>query len=340
MPAYYTSKSAPLGLVDTTAADRACSGKGHARLLCLADLVKKDLTPQLLARMQLPYAVADARRWSNFPPMVYGNRVGVTLAELSPAQLGAAKAMLKEVAGTAANEGYDEMEQILNADDFLKNNTGQAGFASGNFQIAFLGTPAARGTWQLYFGGHHLALSHTYRDGVLSGATPSFRGAEPFTPFRENGRDNAPMAQEQGAFAAMLQALTPAEQGKARLSQTYTDIIVGPQLDDRFPATRAGVRAGELTPSQRQLVIRAIETYVTDIDPPDAAAILARYRAELPDTWLAYAGTPGMNTENDYVRIDGPSVWIELSMQPGRTVPGIHPHSVWRDRSGDYGGNK
>src|SRR5262249_9686880 len=89
LPASYTSKIAPLGPADMSAADRACPGKGHARLLCLSELAKKDLPPELLARMQLPYTVADAQRWSNFPPMGYRNRVGVTLGELSPAQLGA-----------------------------------------------------------------------------------------------------------------------------------------------------------------------------------------------------------------------------------------------------------
>jgi hypothetical protein len=66
---------------------------------------------------------------------------------------------------------------------------------------------------------------------------------------------------------------------------------------------------------------------------------MARYAAELPQTYIAYAGTPALMTENDYIRIDGPSVWIEISMQPGRSLEGIHPHSVWRDKLLDYGGN-
>jgi hypothetical protein len=341
LPSYYRNISAPLGSADSTVAEQACgSSAGHVRLVCLSDLLKKDLGPDLLARLQSGYSVADAQRWSNFPPMGYRNRVGVTLGELSPAQLGVVKAVMKEAAGIAANEGYDEIEQILNADDFLKNNTDDSGFASGNFHIAFLGTPAATGTWQLYFGGHHLAFGTTYRDGRMIGATPSFRGVEPFTSFRENGRDNAPMAQEQAAFAAMLQALSSEEQTRARLTQTFTDLIVGPQRDDNFPSTRAGVRVGDLSQAKQALVIRAIETYVRDIDPPNADAILATYRAELPETHVAYSGTTAVNAENDYVRIDGRSVWIELSMQPGRSLPGIHPHSVWRDRQTDYGGNK
>jgi hypothetical protein len=67
---------------------------------------------------------------------------------------------------------------------------------------------------------------------------------------------------------------------------------------------------------------------------------MAKYRRELNDTWLSYSGTPTLAAENDYVRIDGPSLWIEFSMQPGRIVQGVHPHSVWRDRTGDYGGNR
>ena len=67
---------------------------------------------------------------------------------------------------------------------------------------------------------------------------------------------------------------------------------------------------------------------------------MAKYRDELADTWLSYSGTPSLTAENDYMRIDGPSLWLEFSMQPGRIVPGVHPHSVWRDRSADYGGNR
>jgi len=341
-PAGYTNASVVLGAVDTAAADRLCStAKGHSRLVCLADTLKKDLNPALAAKLQLPYSVADAKKWSNFPPGIYRTRIGPTLGEFSPAQLVVVKALLKEAAGIAADEGYDEIEQILNADDYLKEHAPNPGaFASGNYHLAFLGTPAATGTWQLYFGGHHLATSSTFKDGSFSGGTPSFRGVEPFTRFTQNGRDNAPMAQEQQAFAAMLGALSADERTKATLSQTFTDIIVGPQRDDNFPTTRTGVRVGDLSPAKQELVIQAMRTYVRDIAQPRADVVELRYRARLADTFVAFSGTPTLTAENDYVRIDGPSVWIEVSIQPGRAIPGIHPHSVWRDRTGDYGGNR
>ncbi len=337
----YKNVNVNIGAVPTDAAAARCPQVGHARLVCLADALKATLNPELKARFQLPYSVADARKWSNFPPFGYSERVGATLGDFTPAQLGFVKAMLKESAGIARDEGYDELEQILNADDYLKANTDDpAGFSSSNFHIALLGSPGPKGAWQLYFGGHHTAVTNTYRDGRLAGATPSFRGVEPFTRFAMNGRDNAPMVQEQAAFAAMLRSLTLEQRKRATLSELFTDIMVGPQKDDNFPTTREGVRVGDLDKTQQALTLRAIETYVGDIDPPNAAAIMKRYTAELADTYIGFAGTPDMNAEHDYVRIDGPSVWIELSMQPGRSIPGIHPHSIWRDRKTDYAGNK
>jgi hypothetical protein len=339
--ARYTNTNIHMGAVSTAAADALCPQTGHPRLVCLANGLQHGMSPELRAQLRRPYSAADARRWSNFPPVGYPERVGPTLGDFTPAQLGFVKAMLATAAGLAKNEGYDELEQILNADDYLKaNTTDNAGFSSGNFHIAFLGTPAERGTWELYFGGHHTAVANTYRDGRLIGATPSFRGVEPFTPFTMNGRTNAPMAQERDAFAAMLTGLTPAQQREAKLDMIFTDVVVGPQRDDNFPTTREGVRVGSLDPHRQQLVLAAIDRYVMDISQPDAAAILRRYQAELGDTYVAFSGAPGMNAENDYVRIDGPSVWIEFSMQPGRSIPGIHPHSVWRDRRSDYGGNR
>ncbi len=57
------------------------------------------------------------------------------------------------------------------------------------------------------------------------------------------------------------------------------------------------------------------------------------------DCSISYTGTTGMTTKGDYVRIDGPNVWIEYSSQGGIVLSWQHPHSVWRDRKGDYGGS-
>ena len=132
--------------------------------------------------------MTEATQQSNFPPMGYPDRVGPILASFTAEQRGIIKAMLMQAASLTANKGYDEIEQILNADDFLQVQTSDtAGFSSGNYLIAFLGTPAAVGTWELYFGGHHLAFGNTFTDGVLTGATHHSGGWSRLCPLPRTG---------------------------------------------------------------------------------------------------------------------------------------------------------
>ena len=297
---------------------------------------------QSTALMQ-EYSLANAAKWSDLPQaLLRGDeaRIGLQLSTLDDDQQAALATLLQAATGTATNEGWDEIQQLWNADDYLAANGGGTDYGRGNYYIAFLGTPADTGTWELQFGGHHLALANTYTDGVLAGATPSFRAVEPFTTFSQNGVDNQPIQQEQAAFAALLGSLSADQQTTAQLSQTYSDILLKPGVDWQFPTSKEGIPVSELSADQQNLVLAAIQTYVGDIADANAEAILAKYTSELDETYVAFSGTTGMTEQDDYVRIDGPSVWIEFSMQRGIVLDGNHPHSVWRDRITDYGGTQ
>lgn len=316
---------------------------GISRIVRLAEAFKATLKEDQLSLLQLNYSKQDAARWSNFPQAFSRpNRVGVGLGQLTQPQLAAAKALMGQVlARDQANEGYDELEGILAADDYFGKTTGKATvFGSANFYIAFLGNPSATALWELQFGGHHLAVSNTYNKGKLTGVTPSFRGVEPMASVTANSKTYQPVEQERTAFSQLIESLTGAQKETARLSNTYSDLLLGPGADGKFPATRQGVKAGELNSAQQKQVVKAIGLYVDDLDPATARSIMAKYTAELANTYVSYAGSGTMNQTNDYVRIDGPGVWIEYSVQPSRDIPNTtHPHSVWRDRASDYGGN-
>ena len=318
------------------------SAQGLARVVCLAEAFKATLSPSQLAEAQRPYSKEDAAKWSNFPQQFSRpQRVGIGLGTLNAAQLGAAKALLASVLlPNVPNEGYDELEGNLVADNYLGTATSQTGtFGAGNYYLALLGTPSLTGRWELQYGGHHFAFANTYQGGKTAGVTPDFRGAEPNTPVSDHGRTYQPLEQERAAFAALLGGLSATEQAKARLNTTFRDVLLGPGQDGQFPATRQGVRLGELSAAQQKLALQAIRRYVGDLDAATAAPILARYTAELPATYLAFVGSGTMGKDNDYIRLDGPSLWLEYSGQPSRDFPGtVHPHSVWRDRTTDYGG--
>lgn len=327
---------------DPIVVSTCASATGIAKVLCLADAFKAQLDASQLATLQTTYSTISAKKWSNLPQGLVNSankRIGLSFGAMSTVQVQYAKALIKEISGTTTNEGWDEIQQLLNADEYLSVNGGGSTYGAANYYIAFLGTPATTGTFEIQFGGHHLACASTYKDGVLTGATPAFRGVEPFATFTLNSTTNQPLQQEQAAFTAMLNGLSSTELATAKQSATYSDLVVGPQQDGNFPATAVGIKGSALSATERALVLAAIKTYVYDIDDTDAATILAKYTSELDNTYVAFSGTTGLVTRNDYVRIDGPSVWIEYSCQNGIVLSPTHPHSVWRDKTKDYGGN-
>lgn len=319
--------------------ESCASLSGIEQVICLAEAFTSQLDDSQLSAVQLTYSVSTAKKWSNFPEAMYGQRPGLDFGSMNTTQIQYAKALLEAASGTVSNEGWDELQQLLNADDYLGENGGGSTYGSENYYIALLGTPATTGTFEIQFGGHHLAFANTYVDGLLVGGTPSFRAVEPFDAFSWDGETNQPMVQERDALAAMLNSLSSAQLTTAKLSSSFGDLLAGPQSDNNFPATPSGIACSELSSDQQALVLEAIATYVQDIDDENAATFMTLYTNELPDTYLAYAGNTGLASRNDYVRIDGPSVWIEYSVQGGVILSGTHPHSVWRDKNADYGGN-
>jgi hypothetical protein len=318
------------------------SVQGLEQIICLANAFKATLGPDQVTTLQRAYSRADAAKWSNFPEFSERpRRVGIRLGSLSEPQLKAAKALLAAVMNRSVpNEGFNELEGNLAADAYLGNLIGKTStFNAGNYYLAFLGMPSSTGRWELQFGGHHFALANTYDAGKLTGVTPSFRGVEPIAPITVNGHTYQSMEQERQSFAELLGSLTSEQQATARLSATFRDILLGPGADGQFPTVKQGMNVGNLNAAQKKLVLNAIRRYVEDLDPKTVASVMASYNTDLDDTYIAYSGSGTMSQGGDYVRIDGPRVWIEYSGQTSRDIPGtVHPHSVWRDRLTDYGG--
>ena len=334
-----------MGDISVPAATEDCDNSEHiTTLLCLISLLKSTLSEDNLSLIQTEYSLEQAKNWSNLPAGAFPERPGIFLGELSIKQRGMVKAILKEAASENRNEGFDEMVQTLNADDYIGtiSTDYKAAYSSYNGKLAFLGEPSEDGLWELYYGGHHFAFSNTYNNGKLVGATPSFRGIEPFPSFEMNGRENKPLLQERDAFSKLLTSLSENQQEKAKLKGTYRDILAGPQADDAIPEKQEGLAVSSLSEQQVSLLKEAIYTYVGDIHETEAKRYMEKYASEFNNTVIGYSGTTSLNSEDDYVRVHGPSLWIEFSMQSNKSTnqPGNHPHSVWRDRQTDYGGQK
>lgn len=308
---------------------------------------KATLTTTQQATLEQTYTASLARKWSNLP-CGSSCRNGIQFGALSTTQLTAALAVIEQALGTGSNQGYEEFEAIRVAEDYLYANGGGNGYTSSLRWISFLGTPSNTGSWMLQFGGHHYAANIAFNNGHVIGATPLFVALEPVT-FTYGGTYYEPMEDERTAFRNMLASLSSTQFNSAKLSTTFSDCLMSPGEtngnSNSMPSTKQGLVCSGLSTTQQSLVIEAMRTYVEDLDATTAASLMSLYTSELSSTYIAFTGsaTVGsastfLSSNTNYVRIDGPHVWIEFICQTGVVFPSqIHYHSVWRDHVSDYG---
>ncbi len=315
-----------------------------SKVVELANAFLATLSTSQQASVVLALNLTNAKKWSNLPCGV-SCRQGLAFSTLSATQLAAAKAVIQAASGTTDNEGYSEFLQINAADDVLGTKS-SGGYSSGYYIIAFLGTPSTTGKWMLQFGGHHYAQSVTYEAGAVVSTTPSHQGIEPKS-WTSNGVTYSPLAEEKNAMANMLASFTSAELASAKIASTFSDVTMVPgSTTNTFPTTKLGIKVSTLSTTAQAKVLAAMMPWINDLDDASAAAFTKIYQNELADTYVTYAsnasGTSGnastfFTTNTDYVRIDGPSVWIEFICQTGVVYPSeIHYHSVYRDHKRDY----
>ena len=320
------------------------SATGVTKIVCLANAFLATLTTTQQTSVVLTLNLTNAKRWSNLPCGL-SCRNGLLFSSLTSAQQTAALALIQAAAGTSSGEGYDEFSTIRTADDYLGTTT--SGYSSGNYVIAFLGTPSTTGKWMLQFGGHHYAQNITYDAGVVTSITPMHEAVEPAGSFTYSGTTyTSPLASEQAAMANMLASFSTAELATAKISSTFSDCLMVPgSTTNTFPSTKLGIKVSELSTAAQAKVLAAMLPWINDVDATSAASFTTIYTNELANTYVTYAsnssGVSGnassfLTANTDYVRIDGPSVWIEFICQSGVVLSGIHYHTVFRDHTRDY----
>jgi len=252
------------------------------------------------------------------------------------------------------------------------------GYGAGLYSIAFVGTPSKTSPWMLQVAGHHLAYNITYNAGKTS-ATPTFLGVEPpnwsvdasgavtvTASATAPGAQHAPLEAQRKAVYDLAEAIQAdsATAAAAKLSGTFTDVLMGASgnTDANFktlayPTSARGLQYGAMNATQQAYVRAAIAAWVNNQASDVAASLLGAYLgdAALKDTYVAYgvgqggradfgaypnAASAPLATQHSYLRIDGPRVWIEFVVQQGVVYgSNVHYHTLWRDKTADYGGS-
>ncbi|MFT4203074.1 MAG: DUF3500 domain-containing protein [Chitinophagaceae bacterium] len=338
-----TTSTSTVGTADTT----SCTDlTGAAKVECLAETFLATLTTAEQEQVLTDYTLTNAKRWSNLPCGLTC-RNGILFSSLTTAQQSAALALIQAAGGTSySGEGYEEFQTIRAADNYL--GTMASGYGSGYYVIAILGTPSTTGTWMLQYGGHHYASNVTYDADTVTSMTPLHEGVEPHTSFTISGTTyTCPLSNELTVMQNMLSSFTSTELSSAKISTTFSDCLMVPgSTTNTMPSTKQGIKVSALSTTAQAAVWAAMQPWINDVDSSQAAAIRAAYSDELSSTYVCYSsntsGTSGtassfFTADTDYVRIDGPSVWIEFICQTGVIISNqIHYHSVMRDHDRDY----
>lgn len=333
---------------------QANTTENTAAVVTAANALSAALTAEQKTTVQYEKTLVNAQQWSNLPTTMV-KRNGVKLADMSTEAKAAAVALAQVAAG---DQGAKLFSELRAADQWLVTD-GKApstDYGDGLYYVSFHGTPSATAPWMLQIAGHHLVYNFTY-NGRCTSASPLFQASEPMD-WTDNGTVHAPLGSARSAMVALVAAVSA--KSEAKLTGSFNDLVNGPGSgspgggtgsgngDVKYPAsvtyptgtTGRGVAVSSLTTEQKALVKTAIEAWVKNVASPVSAAILADYESDsaLAETYVGFSGSTDLSAKSSYVRIDGPRVWIEASVQGGivyRDV--VHWHTIWRDKVSDYG---
>lgn len=328
-----------------SAAAGGAGGANTAEVVAAADAFLATLSDE--QRDTVLYDFGDGVKktgWSNFPVQVV-KRNGIAFGDLTDKQKAAALAVME---AALSDQGYEELLEIRKSDNFLnalqKSGNAKGGRGGGmsvsfgedlNY-LAFFGEPGKAEQFMIQYGGHHAAYNITYAGENVS-LSPTLTAIEP-SQFELEGKSYAPLEDKRSSVIAAIQALSESELAKAEISGSFDDLLLGPGNDGPFPEPE-GVLVGDLTKDQQDKVTAILRVWVDDLDEEAAEALIAKYVSEYDRTYLGWSGGTTLDNAETYVRVDGPSAWIEFSNQPGAETSGIHQHTIFRDQTADYGWN-
>ena len=296
------------------------------------------LTVEQKARTTFPVNDDEWRKWNNVHRYT---RQGVNFKEMTEEQRARAFDLLK--AGLSA-KGLEKSRNIMRLNETIREITQRLDeYGEGLYHLTVMGEPSDTQPWGWQLDGHHLVINYfILRDQVVM--TPTFMGSEPVIAESGKYAGTKVMQDEQNKGLALIQALTPEQQKKAILNSEKTaNNSLAQAFRDNLVLDYAGIRANELTPPQKKLLLDVVDEYVGNMSQGHAKIRMDEVRKHLDATYFAWIGATGADAVF-YYRIHSPVILIEFDHQTpvaleGPRVPGRqHIHSVVRTPNGnDYG---
>jgi Protein of unknown function (DUF3500) len=306
----------------------------HTRTVSLMTETANRLLAALGAdqRAKAVFTLEDDERmnWHFIPK----ERKGLPLREMTPYQKHLASALLS--AGLSQT-GYIKAVTIMSLEDVLKTIENDSGERRNpeKYYFSIFGTPSDTGAWGYRVEGHHVSQNYTVANGkVVDG--PSFFGANP-AEVRTGPRTGLRvLAAEDDAGLAMVQTLDDPQKKIAIVNpEAYKDILTMADRKAALKGQPSGLSAAKMNARQFDALRALMEEYAQNVPGDLEAGRLAQIDKSGKDIYFAWTG--GIKAgDPHYYRVQTPLFLIEFDdTQDGAN----HIHSVWRDFTGDFGGD-
>ncbi|MCU0227871.1 MAG: DUF3500 domain-containing protein, partial [Bryobacterales bacterium] len=274
----------------------------------------------------------DAERFVyHFTPVA---RKGLALREMRPEQQHLAHALLS--AGLS-QRGYIKAATIMSLEEVLKvleNDSGERR-NPGKYYFSIFGQPSDKGIWGYRVEGHHLSLHYTVRDGKVL-AAPTFLGSNPREVRHGARKGLRVLSAEEDLGRDLLHALTRPQREVAVVDAVaYPDILTSNHRKAALSGQPNGLAFSNMTSAQRDKLLGIVREYTGNLAEESRQWREAQLRQAADKLHFAWAGGAEFKDPH-YYRIQAPTFLIEYDCTQNE---GNHIHSVWRDFTGDWGGD-
>lgn len=290
------------------------------------------------ARTLFPVDTDQWRKWSNIHPTLM--RHGTPLFEMSDVQRDCAFALLRE---SLSDEGFEEALNIMHLNETVQEMTGRLSeYGEDLYWLSIMGKPSATKPWGWQWDGHHLIINYfVLGDQIV--VTPTFLGAEPVHAATGKYNGLRVFTADEDHGLALARALSETQRGKAVIAPETSGEDFTTAFRDNLVLDYAGIRYGELSNAQHELLLNLVEYHVGRMRNGHAEIKMAEVRRHLNDTHFCWMG--GMNDDSTfYYRVQSPVIIVEFDHQRGiafreKTKPyKDHIHVIVRTPNGnDYG---
>jgi hypothetical protein len=300
----------------------------QADMAAAAQRLLATLTPEQTAKASFKLEDAERKNWHFIPR----TRLGLPLKEMQYEQRLLAQALLSS---GLSSRGYGKALTVMSLEAILAEiEKGQAGKPLRDpemYFFSFFGTPSDKKPWGWRLEGHHLSLNFTCSgDGTAS--TPAFYGTNPGEVKQGPRAGLRLLSREEDIARQLVRSLSSDQRRQAVLSnEAPKDILNDPKREQLTDAE--GIPLSALNADQKKLVEQIVREYLGNHRSEVESAEWTRLQSGWDAARFVWLGgtEPG---EGHYYRLQGKDFVVEYdNTQNGAN----HPHSIWRDRSRDFG---